>query len=53
MVVAVVAVVAVVVVVVVAVVSTTARTSPQMAFVALGNRLNATHAMVTACARKA
>ena len=33
--------------------STTARMSPQMALVALGSRLIAIHAMVTACERKA
>ena len=50
-------VVIVVVVVVVVVVgvggSTTARMSPQMALVALGSRLIAIHAMVTACEKKA
>ena len=34
-------------------VSATARMSPQMALVALGSRLIAIHAMVTACERKA
>ena len=53
LVVVVVVVVAVVVAVVVVVASTTARMSPQMAVVALGSRLIAIHAMVTACERKA
>ena len=42
----------VVVVVVVSTTSTAARMSPQVALVALGSRLIATHAMVTACERK-